>query len=128
MKPIYVACQKEDGKVFWLMNPKPFYNGKFCLWFCSESPVASVTTDIFRSGMDQKDFKEVLQDEMDRMRLPWTNFRNPRFSMKALNGQAVELFMMNFELVGPLPAELAAGIGGSRVRKPGIKVMSRFGG
>jgi hypothetical protein len=127
MKPIYVAFMKKDGTQGWLLNPRPFFDGRLCLSFSTVCPTAGVTTELFKPKMGAKDFLRVVQDELDRVNIPWSSAKRGRFGTKIFQGKAKDLYLMDIILTGPLPLEVAEKTEGKVVKKP-VKIMSRFGG
>lgn len=124
---IYVAYAQPSGKQGWLRNPKLFFDNRCILVFTPVSVSAGICTELFKSNMDYQEFEKCLQDELDRLCVPWADTRNPKFCVRVIKGDKQELFMMDITLTGPLPLNVALHTQGVKARKP-VKVMIRYGG
>lgn len=124
---VYVAYLSEDGKIGWVLNPKPYFDGRCFMSFSRTGVTAGVISDIFKPGMELREFKKVLEDELDRLGVPWASSSKPRFAVKMLGRKMYEVYYMDVKLTGPLPVGMALHVEGVRRKKP-VKVMVRYGG
>jgi hypothetical protein len=123
---IYVACGGSRQKR-WLINPRQFFDGRCCLVFGKTAATAGVNTSLFNPGLGAKDFKKVLVDELDRLGVPWSAPKKPRFGVRVIEGKAQELYLMDFQLAGKLPMHVASEMGCLTPGNP-LGVMVRYGG
>lgn len=120
---VYVKGKTEHGYT-WLENPRPWSNGGLSLAFDRLHALAGIH---LKRG--EKTFVKRLTDELDKAKVPWANLRNPCSCVLTIDKKDVQLFMMELDLTGPLPMEVAAGISCDHRRKSlGLRRSVRYGG
>lgn len=123
---VYVAYFQKDGKRGWLENPKLFFDGHVLLVFSLTGITVGVNTSLLKAGL--RGAKKLLVDELDKLGVPWTGTKNARVETRALGKTLHDLYLMDINITGPLPYELASRIKGVRKAKFPVKVMIRYGG
>ena len=123
---IYVACGSSRQKR-WLVNPQPFFDQRCCLVFSKTTATAGANTKLFKPGLGDKDFKKILVDELDRLKVPWSAMKKPRFGMRMISDKMQELYLLDFQLTGKLPMHVASEMGCPQSGDP-TGIMVRYGG
>jgi len=119
---IYVAFKKGGG-IGWVKDPMPIYDQKFCLIFTRTSPIAGITISsaLTEEGvLKSNSLCPAVEDALDRLHIPWTGVNKPefKFASKTVDGESLDYFLVKFELIGPLPEEVADRLGGFIVDSP----------
>jgi len=126
-KDIYVAFERGDKEIGWMVNPGPTYVGDVYLSFTSQGPTAGVSIDSVHAGLGSGQLVGLVHDALERLGIQWFGLRGGTFHVVPVNKKPREMFFMNFSLAGPLPLEVAEQFNAKIVDKP-VRIMHRYGG
>jgi len=123
---VYLVYADDIGQKRYVLDPA-FYDGDVGMFF---TPTAS-SIGFLESSSSEREHAAVLKrasDTLDRYNIKWSRMdRNYRHSVRSWKGKLVDVLLVDFCLLGPMPRVIGEACVGERVDKPSGS-MIRYGG